>query len=115
MPRRGFALVELLVVVAIILIVAGAYFGLRGRGKGGGPETIPGTAMQKAESVACQSNLNQLRQMIQIDLSDSGQPPARLDQGQTAAISKCPVSGQPYSYNPPTGQVWCTTSGHEKY
>ena len=58
MPRRGFALVELLVVVVIILILAGAYLGLRGRGKGGGPETIPGKAMQKAESVACQSTLN---------------------------------------------------------
>ena len=115
MPRRGFALVELLVVVAIILIVAGAYFGLRGRGKGGGPETIPGTAMQKAESVACQSNLNQLRQMIQIDLSDSGQPPARLDQGQTAAISKCPVSGQPYGYDNQLGRVWCATPGHEAF
>jgi prepilin-type N-terminal cleavage/methylation domain-containing protein len=115
MRRGGFALIELLVVVAIIAILAVGYVGFRGKGKRGGLETIPGKAIQQAESVECKSNLNQIRQMIQMDAADAEQYPARIDQGVTASISKCPVSGQPYPYDPKTGRVWCTTQGHEKY
>ncbi len=115
MRRHGFALIELLVVIAIIAILAVAYLGLRGKGTKMKPESIPGKAIQKAESVECQSNLSQVRQMIQMEIMDSEQFPARIDQGSTASISKCPVSGKAYSYNPQTGQVWCTTPGHEKY
>lgn len=115
MRHRGFALIELLVVIAIVAILVVAYMGFRGKGSKAGPETIPGKAIQKAESVECQSNVNQIRQMIQMDAVDTEQYPARIDQGATASISKCPVSGKPYSYNPQTGQVWCTTPGHEKY
>jgi prepilin-type N-terminal cleavage/methylation domain-containing protein len=111
--RSGFVLVELLVVVAIILILAGAYLGFRG--KGGKEKSIPAKAIEKAESVECRSNLNQVRQSIQMDTATGEAPPARIDTGVTAAISKCPVSGQPYSYDPQTGRAWCTTPGHERY
>ncbi|NPV47935.1 MAG: prepilin-type N-terminal cleavage/methylation domain-containing protein [Armatimonadetes bacterium] len=115
MRRQGFALVELLVVIAIVAVLVVAYMGFRSKRDKAGPETIPGKAIQKAESVECQSNLSQIRQMVQMEVMDSEQYPARIDQGATASISKCPVSGKPYSYNPQTGQVWCTTPGHEKY
>lgn len=115
MRRQGFALVELLVVVVIVAALVVAYVGFRGRSEKAGPETVPAKAIQKAESVECQSNLSQIRQLLQMEAMDSEQYPARIDQGATASISKCPVSGKPYSYNPQTGQVWCTTPGHEKY
>lgn len=124
MGRRGFALIELVVVLLLILVAMGAYFGLRGKPKPGelqgersatGAESIPLRAMQKAESLACKSNLQQVRQSLQMDKDSGAEYPASLDQGATASVSKCPDSNQAYSYNPQTGQVWCTTPGHEKY
>lgn len=112
--RRGFALIEILVVLVIILVLAGGYLGLRGKGKSN-EKSVPVRAMQKAESVECQSNLNQIRQSVMMDTQTGEAPPARIDTGATASISKCPISGQPYGYDPQTGKVWCTTPGHEKY
>lgn len=117
MSRSGFALVEILVVIALLALLAGGYYGFRGNS--GGTEqpeqTVVGKAVGKAESIACQSNLNQLRQSIRMDMDSGEQPPARIDTGAMAAVSRCPDSGQPYSYNPQTGQVQCQTPGHERY
>lgn len=111
--RTGFALVELLVVVAIILILAGAYMGFGRKGKQ--DKSIPAKSIEKAESVECQSNLNQIRQSLQMDTATGEAPPERIDQGVTASISRCPVSQQPYNYDPRTVKVWCNTPGHERY
>jgi len=80
-----------------------------------GAQSIPGKALAKAEGTVCQEQLQQLRQSIRMDMDQSGQPPASLDTGATAAISKCPISGKPYGYDPQTGKVWCTTLKHEKF
>ena len=112
--RAGFVLIEIIVVLAIILLLAGAYFGLSRKG-GKQEKSIPAKSIEKAESVECQSNLSQIRQSVQMDTATGEAPPARIDTGVTASISKCPVSGQPYSYDPQTGKVWCTTPGHERY
>lgn len=77
-------------------------------------QSIPGKALAKAEATSCQSQLQQCRQSIRMDM-DQGAPPASLDKGATASISKCPITGQPYSYDPQTGKVWCTCAGHEKF
>lgn len=117
MRRSGFALVEILVVIALLALLAGGYYGFRGKSGGTDqPEqTVIGKAVGKAESVACQSNLNQLRQSIRMDVDSGEQPPARIDTGAMASVSRCPDSGQPYTYNPQTGQVQCKTPGHERY
>jgi hypothetical protein len=82
---------------------------------GPGAESIPGKAIEKAESTACQAQIKQVRDSIRMDIDSTGKPPASLDQGATASISKCPVSGQPYVYDPTTGSVHCSTPGHEKF
>jgi prepilin-type N-terminal cleavage/methylation domain-containing protein len=125
----GFALVELVVVLAIILILAGGYLGIKHHKAGSGSAsaenggdasdvgamTIPGKALEKANSVACQEQIKQCRASIRMDMDSGGKPPASLDQGATASISKCPVSGKPYVYDPQTGKVYCSTPGHESY
>ncbi|MEI6501079.1 MAG: hypothetical protein WCP21_08630 [Armatimonadota bacterium] len=78
-------------------------------------QSIPGKALAKAESVSCQNNLQQLRSSIRMDTDSNGQPPASIGTGAMAAVSKCPITGTPYSYDAQTGKVWCTTSGHEKF
>lgn len=110
--RRAFALIELLVVIVIILILVGGYFGLRGKGQG---KSVPAKAIEKAESVECRTYLSQVRQNVQMETSTGEAPPQTLDQEPTKSISRCPVSGMPYNYNPQSGQVNCTTPGHERY
>ena len=78
-------------------------------------QSIPGKALAKAESVSCQNNLQQLRSSIRMDTDSNGQPPAGIGTGAMAAVSKCPITGNSYSYDPQTGKVWCTTAGHEKF
>ena len=78
--------------------------------------------MEKGTAVACMNNLKQIRTAISMEkLSDpeSGAPPPNLQalkrDGVTQDMLSCPVTHQPYQYNPATGQVWCTTPGHEKF
>lgn len=77
--------------------------------------SIPGKALAKAETVDCKNNLQQLRASIQMDVDQGQQPPASLGAGPMASVSKCPITGNTYNYDPQTGKVWCTTSGHEKF
>jgi hypothetical protein len=82
--------------------------------------TIPGAAMDQAKGVECQNNLSQLRQMIQMDRGSGddeagGAPPSlQAVHGIPSEMRVCPASGRPYSYDPRTGRVWCTTPGHER-
>ncbi len=114
--RRGFALVELLVVIVLILVLAAAYVGYTGRGNDDEVrESIPGRSIQQAESLECRTNLSQLRNFVQMQMTTEGQPPAQLHDAGIQSIRNCPVSGQPYSYDPQSGRVWCSTPGHERY
>ena len=118
-PGKGFALVELLVVMVVLVGLAALYFGMRGKDKKAEPQfegeaqTTLGKAVQKAESVECRTNLSQLRLMIQMGATE-GSNPAQLDANWGVSL-RCPVSDYPYGYNPQTGQVWCPTPGHERY
>jgi len=117
----GFTMIELVVALALVAVLAAAMYGLYGgKGKKGGPygdllegdstkakaESIPGKALEKARSVACDSNLNQCKQSIDMEAQDLGGFPLALP-ADTAPIAKCPDSGQPYQYDPTTGRVWC--------
>jgi len=116
---KGFALVELLVVMVVLVGLAALYFGMRGKGEKAEPkfegeaQTTLGKAVQKGESVECQSNLRQLRLMIQMEAME-GSNPAQLNASWGVPL-RCPVSGYEYRYDPQTGRVWCPTPGHENY
>ena len=124
-PKRSEAgwvtLIELLVVTAIIVIAATMLYGPHGsaggggvRGTGGLAQTTPGAALEQARGVECQQNLRALRQEIAAYRIDGERAPASLDEIRGAAKS-CPVSGNPYAYDPATGTVRCTTPGHESF
>ena len=115
MPRSaGALLVEIIIVVAIMALLAGAYLGLTRRGGEGEDEaTTPAAAMDKARGVECATNLQQVRAMLQMVVTAEERFPSRLDPG--SGINRCPVSNQPYSYDAQTGRAWCTTPGHEKF
>ncbi len=111
----GLALIELLVAIVIIALLAGAFYGLWRHGKGGQPKPTPAQAVEKAKGVDCQSMLQQVRASIQMAaMENEDRPPASIPTDM-AAYAKCPETGQPYSYDPQTGRVWCTTPGHEGF
>jgi hypothetical protein len=73
-------------------------------------------SMEAGKKTECQSNLQQLRQAIQIAKdSGDGAPQSLAALGtQYRSMLTCPNSGQPYQYDPASGRVWCVTPGHEK-
>jgi hypothetical protein len=96
--RGGFGLVELLIAVLLILIAVGVYFGMFHKK---GTKTTPGQAMDKAKEVACAENLRQIRMAVKMQTMSGEPAPASLAAlGFPAESTRCPVSGQPYVYNP---------------
>lgn len=124
--RRGNTLIGMLITVAIIAVMAvillkGHAFGLGvktpprkdGRGK-----TVIGASMLDAKDQVCQSDLQQVRLAIQTaqTMDSNDKFPASLqDLHLPASMLKCPVGGEPYVYDPSTGQVHCPHPGHEKF
>ncbi len=112
--RTGFALIEILLVIVIIGLLVGGYYGLMGGdGDEGEKKSVPARSIEKAKSVECASNLNQCRQLIQMYVIENGQYPKEFNPGEQGSLGRCPVSGKPYVYDPETGKIHCTTPGHE--
>ncbi len=117
--ERGFlTLIELLVVLAIIFGFFWVFTGGGGKPtRPGGPTTTPGMAIEQAKSVQCQTNLGQIRQAMEIfKMSNDGNLPRGLGELNLPSESThCPVGKQEYTYDPQTGQVKCSTPGHDRH
>lgn len=118
--ERGFVgtLIEIVIVAAIIMILV--YYFVGRTDKEG--KTMPRRAKERAESVVCQTNLNQIRTAITMFRDQNeGQNPGSLDDlrdyGVGPGINQCPVgkADYPYVYDPATGTVHCRYPGHERY
>ena len=112
--RSGMALIELVVALVIMAALAATMYGLWGRGGHKGEKSLPAQAEDRAHDIDCQNMLRQVRASIQMAMQETEQPPPAIPQDM-ARYAKCPVSGQPYTYDPQTGQLHCTTPGHEKF
>lgn len=117
-------LIELMVVAVIILVVVYLLYGTNTATTPGGgvitspsgeARTRPGAALEQARGVECQQNLQGLRQAIAAYRLDNDEPPPSLADLRATGITRCPVSGNPYVYDPATGTVRCTTPGHENF
>lgn len=119
--RRGQTIVATLAVVVIIAILAVVM--MKGMG-GAAPKpkadgrgvTVMGNAMATANDSACQSNLSQMRQLIQVQKStdEEFKPVSPTDVPGASSVSKCPVGKEIYLIDQ-QGLVHCPHLGHEKY
>jgi len=119
--NRGqiFTIIEILVVAVIIIVLASVllrgYMGAGSKAPGG-----PATPQERARSVSCANNLQQIRYAIMMFQQTHDKFPTSLAEtassgGLSDSMLKCDVSGKPYGYDPAQGRVWCTTPGHERY
>lgn len=118
--KRGFSLIEILVVVVIIMILAVILLPkYLGKTKDAAGNTIA-SPKERAKAVDCWNNLNQLRQAYQIATAsgDENKPQTIQDLQRAGhmpdSMLYCPVGGQqyPYRFNPATGEVSCTYPPH---
>ena len=81
-------------------------------------QTVVGASLDKARQTECNSNIRQIKTALEYYKAENGQYPASL-QDLRMKISEsfftCPATKQPYQYDPNTGQVRCTTQGHEGF
>lgn len=122
MRQRGQTIVATLAVVAIVAILAVVL--MKGLGDSapkpkadGRGKTVPGNAMATAKDTACQSNLDQLRQLIQVQKAtdEEFKPSSAADVPGASSVNKCPVGKEDYVIDPATSQVHCPHLGHEKF
>jgi prepilin-type N-terminal cleavage/methylation domain-containing protein len=114
--RRGFVLVEILLVIAIIALVIVGYYGLSGNGEGEAGNEVakpstPKQALDRGKAVECAANLRNLRAEIEMFQIEHGRYPEKFN--PSGSVGTCPVSGKSYEYDPKTGRIYCTTPGHE--
>lgn len=113
-PRRGFSLVEVLVVGIILVALAAWLFPkFLSSTKNAAGKTID-SPIQRAKGVECTNNLQQIRQSLQM-AGISEEKPQSLQElrGIPASMLKCPVGHEDYRFDPQSQRVMCPRPGHE--
>ncbi len=123
--RAGFSLGSLLMSMIVIgLLVMATMYGkdMFAGGKSSRPDgrgkTIYGASKAKAEDEVCRSNLNQVRQGIELAHTqdmDSKYPSSIEETRLGSNFYSCPMGHEPYAYDPLSGRVSCPHPGHQTF
>jgi len=113
--QRGYlTLIGLLVVIVIIGILFVVLYGGGGGSASGGGTTL-GSSVRMAQGTVCKKNLGQLKMAIGMFANANDRYPSSLEEVNAGVPLACPAGGEPYEYDPNTGQVCCVQPGHERY
>lgn len=112
--RRAFSLVEILVVGIIIIALAAWLFPkFLSSTKNAAGKTID-SPIQRAKGVECSSNLQQIRQSLQMAGISEERPQSLQElRGLPSSMLKCPIGGEDYRFDPQSQKVMCPRPGHE--
>lgn len=118
--RGQWAIIEIVVVVAILVVLAYIFVPRYIGGTPGEDSGEAGTPIGRAKSVDCMNNLRNIRVAVSMyrQTNEDRLPASIADlesSGISGSVTRCPISGAAYSYDPATGQVRCATPGHERY
>jgi prepilin-type processing-associated H-X9-DG protein/prepilin-type N-terminal cleavage/methylation domain-containing protein len=101
--RRGFTLIEIIIVIAVLMLLAGVLFPVFGR------------VRERGRQATCVSQLRQIGQAIQMYANDNGQfYPARLP-GEIVERAECGWAEKIYPYTKSTQVFWCPTYSHGEF
>jgi hypothetical protein len=114
--------VELLVALAILVALAAWLVPryLTSQKDSLGRTTVQ-APLERAQGVDCANNLQQIRYALTMSQQTNERFPATLQDlatsgsGITRQMLFCPVSKQPYSYDPSTGHVGCPYPPHRGF
>ncbi len=119
--KKGFSLIEILVVLVIIVVLSSVLTGVY-LGSKGGSKIDDGKAhspMQRAKDTVCLENIHSVRISIAAaHASDTEEKfPGSLSELRElgSQLRACPVGKEPYEYDPTSGQVKCVHPGHANY
>lgn len=106
----------LLVAVVVMALLASTVYFIGGPFLGGEtpeegePTTVLGQTISAAKISAAEQQLSQVRQMVLInkDHVSNEYPPSLDSAGVRGTMAICPLSEEPYGYDPETGRVWST-------
>ncbi|MCE5313592.1 MAG: hypothetical protein ABFD49_02330 [Armatimonadota bacterium] len=126
--RGNWSLIGLLAAVVIVCLAAAWMFtgnkmssvdkGSKLLDQSSTKKTVYGKAMDTAKGEDCRQRLNQVRMAIQSRKAmgeTEGNPKSLSEVDLPAGYLNCPVSNQPYVYDPATGDVHCQYPGHSSY
>jgi len=128
--KGNWTLIALLLAVAIIVVVAAVYFTSGSAttvkpndarlDRASEKHTVVGKSMDSAKAVDCRTRLSQIRTGIQSYKTvntDESNPPTLGDIGLGVSNDyfQCPVTNRPYTYDPSSGTVQCSSPGHEGF
>ncbi len=125
----GSTLISLLVVIAILGIGIALYFGgglnwfsptavlaPSSEMKSGQTSTTPiGSTLRQARGLECRERLSQLRGALILRQTEEERITQLSELGLPSRMLECPVSHQPYSFNPETQTITCPTEGHSAF
>ena len=108
---QGMALISLLlslIVAAIVMIILIKMYTGTTKNLGGGEKSTK-TPIERAKGAACIGQRRSLETTIQVYYIEKNQYPSQLSDldGFTEENFQCPLTHNPYNYNPSTGKVTC--------
>lgn len=117
--RRGFSLIEILVVLAIIVVLSAITYNVYLGHSKGAPPGKAHSPIERAHDTECIENLHSVR--LSIEAYHTGDTDAKFPDSLSQLkelppeLRVCPEGKEPYRYDPLTGEVHCVHPGHEKY